>query len=315
MKIELNKYCVDINLQKKYINWLKREVKEQSQSEVEHVIDYLVNQKPSVAISYNRALKNTKKWLLKLNTKGSKIIETTDDVEVIKKFRDGFRIVKLLTQKAYDREGFIMGHCVASYFGKDDDIYSLRDKDNMSHCTMSSNSRQIKGKGNGSIHPKYVKYAVAFLELHNIEVRDSEMENLGYRNVESLIPYIKNKKLFRGKYLFNKEQIIIKKGYVLIDNIEKLEKYDGNKKIIYDASLDLEDYYHKLPSSFTYCSGYLYLSNYSHKLPSGFTSCGGYLYLSNYSHKLPSGFTSCGGNLDLEDYSHKLPSGFNSKTR
>jgi hypothetical protein len=56
-----------------------------------------------------------------------------------------------------------MSHCVASYYGRDTVIYSLRDSNNNPHCTIEDGN-QIKGKGNGSVDPKYIDYVVKFLE-------------------------------------------------------------------------------------------------------------------------------------------------------
>lgn len=141
--------------------------------------------------------------------KGKNIIELEGDVELIKDFRDGFRIVKLVGKTAYDREGFLMAHCVGSYFGSNKEIYSLRDGKNMPHCTMEKD-QQIKGKGNGSINPKYIKYVVAFLEEIGMKVGDNEMKNLGYINVEKIrdkLHRTKNK-FYNQKYLFEQDQWI-----------------------------------------------------------------------------------------------------------
>ena len=83
------------------------------------------------------------------------------------------------------------------------------------------------------------------------------------------------------------EKIKMKKGFVILDNLESLKNYNGNDKIIYSGNLILTNYPHKLPNSFTHCGGYLYLRDYKHKLPNSFTHCGGYLDLTNYKHKLP----------------------------
>ncbi|HOX21822.1 MAG TPA: hypothetical protein PLL10_00030 [Elusimicrobiales bacterium] len=161
--------------------------------------------------------KGAEKWTAALQKKGLKIEEKPEDVEVVKRWSGGFRMVKLVGKRAYDREGALMRHCVASYYGKDDEIYSLRDKDNVPHATLSRSSQQIKGKGNGSIHPKYVKYVVEFLEHLKIEVRDSEMQNLGYVNIEKIEDkeaVFPKKYLFRDKYFFKEcvDKIVDKDG-------------------------------------------------------------------------------------------------------
>ena len=78
----------------------------------------------------------------------------------------------------------------------------------------------------------------------------------------------------------------------------------------FSGGLNLGDYPHPLPESFTGCGGYLSLNKYPHPLPEGFIGCGGYLYLGNYPHPLPEGFTECGGDLRLWGYRHPLPEGF-----
>ena len=220
-------YAQFLNANEEVIYWVEHNLKnylethKPTQSEVEHIIDYLASKEAPTRLkkmSYKQAKENAKKWNETLQKKGKEIKETEKDVEVIHDFKDGFKIVKLIGENAYKREGNLMGHCVSSYFGKDDEIYSLRDNKNMPHCTMSKSSQQIKGKGNGSINPKYIKYVVKFLELSGIEVRDSEMRNLGYVNVEEIIKEDKKVK-FDG--LFNKE-------YFFKNDLEKVTK-DGEK--------------------------------------------------------------------------------------
>jgi len=125
------------------------------------------------------------------------------DIELIKDFGDGFKIIKLVGENAYKREGFLMRHCVGSYYGRRVEIYSLRDKENMPHCTMERD-QQIKGRGNGSINPKYIKYIVAFLEEMGMSVGDSEMKNLGYVNIEIIKAKLHPEKnrFYNDKYLF-----------------------------------------------------------------------------------------------------------------
>ena len=142
-------------------------------SEVEHIIDYLISDRAPKRLrkmSYIQALESTNKWNTGLIKKGRRIKESDKDVEVVLDFGDGFKFVKLIGKSAYDREGYLMRHCVSSYYGNSDVIYSLRDSNNNPHCTISDYSNQIKGKGNGEIHPKYIDYVVQFLEFKGIEV-------------------------------------------------------------------------------------------------------------------------------------------------
>ena len=188
----------------------------EDQTEIEHILDYMASDKRPKRIgrmSYDQAKSNTDKWNKALIKKGAKIEEMPEDTEVIKDFGDGFKIVRLVGENAYKREGFLMRHCVSSYYGGNAEIYSLRDKDNMPHATMEKD-QQIKGKGNGSINPKYVGYIVAFLEEVGMNVGDSEMRNLGYVNIEKIIKKIDTKKtrIFNGKYLFENDEVYGKDG-------------------------------------------------------------------------------------------------------
>ena len=152
------------------------------------MIDYLISDKGPKRLeraTYYQMKKKSELWTKSLEKKGLGIIEVEKDTEVVLDFKDGFRIVKLIGKPAYEREGFLMRHCVASYFGNGKEIYSLRDKDNIPHCTIEKD-QQIKGKGNGSIHPKYIEYVCKFLEWSGMEVKDNEMKNLGYINVNKI---------------------------------------------------------------------------------------------------------------------------------
>jgi hypothetical protein len=169
---------------------LKRDIaRPQNVSEVEHILDFLLSDKAPKRLqkmSYDQAKESARKWTEALQKKGQNIVETEDDVEIIlRSKKSGFRYVKLVGENAFKREGAIMRHCVASYFGNSEvEVYSLRDENNEPHATIeitkTGSVNQIKGKGNGSIHPKYISYILKILKYHKMEVRDSEMENLGY---------------------------------------------------------------------------------------------------------------------------------------
>jgi hypothetical protein len=193
----------------------KSEVKPTTE-EVEHIIDYLAQTDKKISqMSYKEAHANAEKWTKTLQKKGEHIKETAKDVEVILDFKDGFKIVKLVGENAFKREGFLMCHCAGSYHGKNTEVYSLRDKDNMPHATMEKN-QQIKGKGNGDISPRYVHYVVKFLEFTGMTVGDSEMKHLGYVNVEQVLkdePDVKFPELYNGKYFYK-------------ENLSKVENKD-----------------------------------------------------------------------------------------
>lgn len=197
----LNKYLVqcETDQAKDWVNHNLRNYidksKNEDQGEIEHIIDFFNSDaapKRLNRMSYDEAKASAEKWLKALQKKGNGIVETDEDIQTFMDFGDGFRFVELKGQAAFQREGNMMGHCVASYYGKSEStIYSLRDTGNNPHCTVevlknSDQVQQIKGKGNGPIHPKYINYVVQFLEKVGMEVRDSELENLGYTNLSSI---------------------------------------------------------------------------------------------------------------------------------
>ena len=170
--------------------WLKKNP-ETNQSEVEHILDYLESSKAPprfLKMSYIDARRKSQEWVAQMNKKSQGIIETKQDIKLILQSKSsGLRWVQLIGEAAFKREGLLMSHCVGSYYGKTGTkIYSLRDSNNNPHCTVeiigddNNQVQQIKGKGNGSIHPKYIKAVLAFLKKFNVPVRDSELENLGY---------------------------------------------------------------------------------------------------------------------------------------
>ena len=181
--------------------------------EVEHILDYLVVSGKKVSkMSYEQAKKLSDEWTKAQQKKGKTIDERQEDTELLLDFKDGFRVVKLIGQNAYKREGYLMSHCVGGYFGNGKEIYSLRDKDNLPHCTMEKD-QQIKGKGNGDIHPRYIGYVVQFLEKVGMTVGDSEMRHLGYINMEKFKKELsKDTKYFNKVYLPTNEKLIGKDG-------------------------------------------------------------------------------------------------------
>lgn len=161
-----------------------------TESELEHILDYLVSpagpkrlQKMSVADAKRKA----KEWSEANQKKGKNLSDEADDIETIHDFLDGTRIVRLKSKKAFQREGFLMSHCVGGYDANSSDchIYSYRDAKNMPHATFEVRKNnneivQIKGKGNGPIHPKYIHPILAFLKSIGMEIRPNDMQNLGY---------------------------------------------------------------------------------------------------------------------------------------
>lgn len=163
------------------------------QIEAEHVLDYLMSDAAPPRLrrmSYAQAKVAADKWSAANQKKGRSIKESESDVETIHDFMDGTRIVRLLTKPALQREGFLMSHCVGGYdpASQEVHIYSYRDSKNLPHATFEVRKQaqeitQIKGKGNGAIHPRYINPILTFLLSIGIKVRPSDMRNLGYHHV------------------------------------------------------------------------------------------------------------------------------------
>lgn len=197
---------------------------EENQGEIEHILDFLHSDKAPKRLkkmSYPTAKVQAEKWVKSLAKKGDNIIEVEGkDYKVVKRYYpSGYKFVKLVSENSFKREGNLMSHCVASYYNKDNvKIYSLRDEQNKPHCTIEvygdKNINQIKGKGNGSIHPKYIKYVISILKYFKMEVRESELNNLGYskfnkKEIDFLIAHfnVKLLKLNNEYYIYNNSKI------------------------------------------------------------------------------------------------------------
>lgn len=132
---EETKFWIEHNL----VNYLAKNT--ENQDEIEHIIDYFSATNPPRlnGMSYPEAKVNAEKWLVAQKKKGANIEEKPEDTKVVLDFKDGFKIVQLIGENAYKREGFLMSHCVGSYFGRGKTILSLRDAKNNPHCTIEIN--------------------------------------------------------------------------------------------------------------------------------------------------------------------------------
>lgn len=160
-----------------------------------HVIDYLntlndIELKSLYKEPYPVIVQKVQKWdeyLKKQQTKKQEDLTEDVDYKVIIDFKDGYQFVELLSQKAYTREGNLMGHCVGDYFEYKDeegiDIFSLFDKNQQPHCTIETQSRQyiqqIKGKANEAPKEKYIPYIKQFIDIGSFTVVE-DGENIGY---------------------------------------------------------------------------------------------------------------------------------------
>lgn len=196
---QLEEYAKHLNANDEVLSWLKTTGKKALKSPsypvsaIEHILDFLVSpaapqrlQKMSIA----DAQRKTTEWSEANQKKGRDLVDGADDIETIHDFKDGTKIVRLKTKTAFQREGFLMSHCVGGYNPDSEGchIYSYRDADNMPHATFevrkeNDEINQIKGKGNGPIHPKYIHPILAFLKAIGMEIRPSDMTNLGYHHI------------------------------------------------------------------------------------------------------------------------------------
>lgn len=216
-------------------NYLELPKNKATQEDVEHIIDYLNSEIKDISgMSYENASKNAVKWVAELNKLGEGIQESKDDTVVALDFKDGFKIVQLVGENAYKREGSLMGHCVAGYYGREVKVYSLRDKNNIPHCTME-HDQQIKGRGNKDVSTKYVDYIVKFLEHTGMKVRDSEMEHLGYEVVK--FGKYTTTKCYKDRYLPKGSMVSYKSGYIILKSKKELESYTGNELVLFDGDL------------------------------------------------------------------------------
>lgn len=172
-------------------------------SAVEHIIDWMVSGSAPTRLkkmSLADATRGAGTWMAANKKKGSGLKDSDGDIEIYMEFDDGSRIVKLLSKKSLQREGNLMSHCLGGYeIRQGFDIFSLRDKSNNPHATFEvakdqEEFLQIKGKGNGEIHPKYIDRVLSFLKKIGFDLRPSDMRNLGYYHINPThLEFIKNK--------------------------------------------------------------------------------------------------------------------------
>lgn len=111
-----------------------------------------------------------------------------EDIQAVMTFKDGYRIVRILTPKGLDRESTLCNHCVGkggydkSVANGSIKIFSLRDKDNNPHVTMDmrdKNVLQIKGHGNNMVDPKVRHHVKDFILAAGLNIsRDHRMLGL-----------------------------------------------------------------------------------------------------------------------------------------
>lgn len=195
----LEVYAKHLNANDEVLLWLNTAGKKALKTEktdsstLEHILDFFVSSAaPSrlQKMSLEDAKRKAEEWSKANQKKGRDLVDGEDDIEAIHDFGDGTKIVRLKTKKAFQREGFFMSHCAGGYSPDSAHchIYSYRDKANEPHATFEVQKEnneiiQIKGKGNGPIHPKYIHPILAFLKAIGMEIRPGDMKNLGYYHI------------------------------------------------------------------------------------------------------------------------------------
>lgn len=146
-------------------------------NDIAHFKDYLstIRNKDLLDIfSIDKIINGCKKWDKKLQSQAQELYEQDSDIEVIDS-KGGYALVKLLTRNAYQVEGKLMQNCVAQYFDKDCEIYSVRDNYNKPHITFEVRKNeivQIRGKNNGRPIGKYIDTMVYFLKRFKFDERE-----------------------------------------------------------------------------------------------------------------------------------------------
>lgn len=217
----VSNYAEGLGANNEVLNWVNTTGKKSvikhkaTQSDLEHIIDFFISSAAPTRLqkmSYVDAKRLSKEWSERNQKKGKHLKDSDSDIETIHNFSDGSRIVKLLTKKAYQREGFLMNHCLGGYnLSSSVHIYSYRDKENMPHATFEVQKNnneivQIKGKGNGSIHPKYINPILEFLRSIGMNIRPSDMVNLGYYHIDKVhLDFLKKSEAYKQVVMISGE--------------------------------------------------------------------------------------------------------------
>lgn len=196
---QLEEYAKHLSANDEIITWLRTTGKKAIKTEqadvssLEHILDFFVSSAAPTRLqkmSIQDAKRKATEWSEANQKKGRNLVDSAEDIETIHDFKDGTKIVRLKTKNAFQREGFLMSHCAGGYNPGNQNchIYSYRDKNNIPHATFEVRKEndeiiQIKGKGNGPIHPKYIHPILSFLKTIGMEIRPNDMVNLGYHHI------------------------------------------------------------------------------------------------------------------------------------
>jgi len=146
--------------------------------------------------SMAQAIEASEKWTQQLNVQAQKKQERG---EVSAQDEEGLEVVlthgdltwvKLTQKNCLDREGQVMGHCVASYWDRvktgSTTIYSLRDPQNNPHATVEVRDGQliqVKGKQNSPPVAKYQPATIKLLNTLDVPPNDggrSDIQRMGF---------------------------------------------------------------------------------------------------------------------------------------
>lgn len=128
-------------------------------------------------ISVPDAIKLAQRWRITDNArKVSALPESANDLSIQHVFEDGFRIVRLNSDKALSNEAQAMKNCLhdSERFAASE-IFSLRDQSNKSLATIEIRNGlliQVKGRANSILTPQHHPYLRSFLENRGIPSSD-----------------------------------------------------------------------------------------------------------------------------------------------
>lgn len=129
-------------------------------------------------------------WVNRVNLRASDE-EDYDGIRNVFDAGNGFYFVHLKSEKATEREGKLMDHCVASHDEFENQIYSLRDSNNMPHVTIEVSEgtvTEIKGRSNHSVKDEYIPMVRSFLsEYLSVDFKKDivgDLSNINYYQLE-----------------------------------------------------------------------------------------------------------------------------------
>lgn len=142
---------------------------------VQSVLDFVcysgyATVKHLTTLDFEVAEKKHERWLKTIRRK-EKAIE--GKVETVFTFPSGDFVVQLLDKTAYEREGFLLNHCVGSYYGTSKStIYSLRNVHNKPLATLEVREgviHQVRMYSNGRLLEAYKPLVNAFAKHKNFK--------------------------------------------------------------------------------------------------------------------------------------------------